>query len=470
MLPASLSNYYQTVRTNVQNRLQASNPSISKLLFGPAIIHHAEADKTIQRRLRELLDRRQVRLNRRHLLPYDLFQNTIQMFEQLKNTQETMPKAINGKTPVFLPKGLPVVIKMTGSPTNQKRFDQMKEAREICEANHTQNLCIPTARVYQDMLIESRVPITEFEIRNSIGLYIENLDKFDQAAAELTLFLCDSTIQDLIGGAECIWNSLSKTSTPRFDNLCIYLEDGIGKIGLIDLEKLSMFPGPCQDACRIAFSFFPFHFDIIMNTAKTFDPSIEKLRPTLEKEKNEILQFFNNVYINHRDFLRRSGISLENPTQPKQLTEERRQKIVDAAKNKLLSIMDDPQFGDDFKILLGEEHEETLNQFAKSCYEMIDKMMDSLRNELTRKVKDFGVITSPIQLCQARALILRHGYRNRQYEKFVEQGHLNMLKCPTSDKWYIMEKVRLEMFKEMQAGGDIALYVEDAESAEIFFI
>ena len=70
-----------------------------------------------------------------------------------------LPKSPEGKTAVYLPEGLPIVLKESGSPENQKRLDQMKEARAICNRLECRHLVIPKARVYANFIIEQRLPI-----------------------------------------------------------------------------------------------------------------------------------------------------------------------------------------------------------------------------------------------------------------------------------------------------------------------
>ena len=56
-----------------------------------------------------------------------------------------LPRASTGKAPVYFPKDLPVVLKYCGSPENKRRFEQMEQAREICDIHHYTHLVVPVA-------------------------------------------------------------------------------------------------------------------------------------------------------------------------------------------------------------------------------------------------------------------------------------------------------------------------------------
>lgn len=110
---------------------------------------------------------------RQHLLHYSLLEKA-KLYVDIPSNRKGLPIAPMCKTNVYLPQE-PIVLKHTGAPKNQERFDQMKEAREICSGY--KHLVIPKARVYRDFIVEERLPIIAHETKEHIGFYIDNCEK-----------------------------------------------------------------------------------------------------------------------------------------------------------------------------------------------------------------------------------------------------------------------------------------------------
>src|SRR5205814_1778439 len=102
----------------------------------------------------------------------------------------------------------------------------------------------------------------------------------------------------------------------RYDNVVPYLEQGEGKIGLVDLEEFV----PLRRSgdrpiyqCLSAVCFFPLHLEEIVEVMKRFDPEIEEHRPQLEKARDGALMRFKTAYEDHLNFVREKQITFEEP-------------------------------------------------------------------------------------------------------------------------------------------------------------
>ena len=128
-----------------------------------------------------------------------------------------------------MPDNLPIVLKQSGSPENRKRFNKMKQAREICDESNYPHLVIPTARIHGNFIIESRLPIMkDHNMKVQIGFYLDNVEKFTEAVEEFTGFLCQARLYDITGGTNDAYSTLSAVPIGRYDNVAMYLEKGVG--------------------------------------------------------------------------------------------------------------------------------------------------------------------------------------------------------------------------------------------------
>jgi hypothetical protein len=273
-----------------------------------------ERDTTLQR----LAGKKILHAWRRHQKKYCISDFYFEQGKSLIDSQSFLsePKAESGVTPVYLPKELSIVLKESGKGASKKRRDQMKEVRLLCERNHTTCLVVPKARVHGNFLIEQRLPIETGGTKEMIGFYIENKDKFKKAAEELTILFCHSHFGDVTGGKDAFQAILS-TSTPRYDNYALYVEKGIGKIGLVDLESFSHKVDKTKDdwcfiRCKDVVRLFPYQFDSIIDTAKKFDPNIDKFAGELNELRDNVLKGYRTIILDHIDFLKEKGISPES--------------------------------------------------------------------------------------------------------------------------------------------------------------
>jgi hypothetical protein len=303
---------------------------------------------------------------------------SLEIFEKAKpyidnpSSRNDLSLATNGKTKVYLPKELPVVLKHSGSPENQKRFQQIKMARNLCIENGYEHLIIPPARVYGDFIIESKVPIKANKFKEQMGLYIENWEKFTPAVKEFLEFFFQSSFSDITGGTSSGYEALSKSPMGRYDNIALFLDGDHGKMGLIDLEHFSRAHDSEKDEdfyafrCLYAVRLFPLHFDVIMDEAKKIDPTIELYRQRLVKERDESLKRFKIAYEDHADFIKEKGITIQNPLFFEKLSDDRIKELKNHLEKKIKKVHEGKTaYGGcySFKDCLGEDPDKTLTEF-----------------------------------------------------------------------------------------------------------
>lgn len=386
------------------------------------------------------------------------------LFEQAKlyidapANLRNLPRASSGRTPVYLPEKLPIVLKQSGSLKNQNRLDKMEQGRDLCENNGYKHLVIPKARVYRNFIIESRLPIPIHDTKEQIGFYKENRERFASAVEEFTGFLCQSSLADITGSGNNPYGTLSETPMGRYDNIALYLEAGQGKIGLVDLAEFTL--GCSKDdyvsRCRDAVHLFPYHLDEILKAAKKFDPNIEAHRGYLEKERDGALKRFKLAYEDHLDFVDKKGISTENPLAFEKLGKVRTEQLQKVIEEELYREHTDAFY----KGCLGALPDKTLISFNEKAFPQILDATYTLLNDLlesNQKIK--GTISTRTQLLSIRTL--KFGYPCSAFDKFVQttSKSLNML-----DFGDVFDRDRFSILlfdvilKELEKGGEIAYY------------
>jgi hypothetical protein len=233
-------------------------------------------------------------------------------------------KETDGKSLIFVNHDMPqILIKHPGVPVRWDpllRHNHQHQIKQFIERKKFKHLIVPQTKVEEDYLIEEKLPINGFDIREQIELYTKHIDSFTAAAEEFTQLLFMGSFTDLLGG---YWGSLSPTAIPRYDNALLYLERGYGKIGLIDVESLyinSESGLTCEnneetfEKCKIAVTFFPYHLNQIITQAEKFDKNISKRSPELEDIQEKILVFFDIIYGAHAIFLQHHNITEKNAT------------------------------------------------------------------------------------------------------------------------------------------------------------
>ena len=415
-----------------------------------------ESVKEVAKRTSEIFDdtiEEKAEVDEKYLLDAGLYKKAITYIETPSKLDD-MPVAPFGRTRVYLPKELPIVLKLSGSPANQERFEKMQEAQEVCEENEYTHLVIPQARVHGDFIIESRLPITAHEMKEQIGLYIEHTELFNDAVREFTGFICQTALGDITGGTESFYQKISSVPMGRYDNVSLYMEkEGevpVGKIGLIDVEDFQTLDSEDEvnylDRCKQAIYLFPYHLDIILEEVKKEYPAIEKHRKELEGARDKVLEYFKTCYRVHLDFINNNKISINNPDKIVKITQERKDEI-------RISIKE--YFEKRYKKVYADKSGkiENLDQFMENTFpQILDAVIDHVTQclQLSVKAKSKHTLFSSFpQLLAARTITVESSEISDRYK-----GEFNKVEF-ARDNVLAFDLLLEEIFKRLQ-GQEIA--------------
>lgn len=231
-------------------------------------------------------------------------------------------KETDGKSLIFVNPDMPkILIKHPGVCARWSplfRHNHQQQIKKFIKREKFKYIVVPQTKVEEDYLIEDKLPVNAFDIREQIELYTKHIDNFTAAAEEFTRLLLIVSFTDLLGG---YWSSLSSTAIPRYDNALLYLDHGYGKIGLIDVKSLyinSESELSCENNEQIferwkrAVIFFPYHLNQIIAQIERFDKNILKRRKELENIQEKMLVFFDKIYGAHARFLHYHNITANN--------------------------------------------------------------------------------------------------------------------------------------------------------------
>lgn len=392
------------------------------------------------------------------------------------------PIWLGGHIPTYLPRNFSVVIKKEKSCEDSSlRAEKMKKAQIICSSNNYTHLNVPKARAYKNFNIESRLPIPisagSEKTKRQIALYTQYPERFTKSITELTNFLCQTTLSDLIGGAVGIKNLL-KNEVPRHDNAVLYLEEENneikGKIALVDLDGFEA-KRPGYSQLQAVITLFPLHYNEIIQEAKTFFSDLQELTPSFFKRvRDDALDFINQVYLSHANFLMLNGITPENPNKfaPCSFTLERKNEIQYILSSKLI---------EDWKTknqsLYSGNIAKTLNNIQKIIPELLD-IVTTLFEEILKPSKEQPL--NYVDLVESRTFNFNYGIIKEYVMSKNMTDKFSILKELKEQEnfrdiqelgFYLIDK----LFEELVRGGEIVDYErlgrisENAYSEHIVF-
>ena len=394
-----------------------------------------------------------------------------------------LPRPLYGKSTVYFLDDL--VLKQTED--TYARFEKMGKAKLICQQNDYESLVIPQARVYEDFLIEKRLPIGFPRIKEQIGLYLENLDRFTTAVQEFTGFLFQATLHCMVGECEDPCSSITSHPMGRYDNICLFMIEGVGKIGLVDLERLNALNIPANVVplqktesrvldlkrkiyqflirasnisihnpdiiqaiqpyhqyekiwdtivsvtCHNAVCLFPHHLNEILGVAEKFSPIPAKLRVDLQSTKNKTLEKFQGIYRNHLLFCQEKGISIYNPAEiawPSAVQIELIQKSLEAKLRKIPEKRTFFKFRDfnPYKEVLGNDKEFTIKRFNEELFPAILKNTLLLLEEQIKSSNEKRLPESMVEVLSDRSFSLEGAF----FDHFIQEiaSKISMFNLP----------------------------------------
>jgi hypothetical protein len=231
-----------------------------------------------------------------------------------------------------------VVLKYSGKEGAITRFHQMQEVRSILNSQNSSHLIIPKASLYKDFLVEQRLPINVDKYHN-MNLYLSNKTLFDDAVRELTRLFSRLYLSDIVNEFNLRLEDMHwGWDNVRYDNLPLYLveEDGkrMGKIGLIDLERIQKRPNP--EGLQALVRIFPFHLDIIKEEASKLKMEFDEA--SLEDSAENGRKRLEVGFTNHLTWLKEKGVTAENFSEGFQVSPERVKELTTLLKEELLTL------------------------------------------------------------------------------------------------------------------------------------
>jgi hypothetical protein len=254
-----------------------------------------------------------------------------------------MPRASSGNTQVYFPPATPsIILKQSGKQEAIDRFSGMQRVLHILRSQGSSHLVIPRAALCGPFLVEDRLPISSDDYIN-MQRYIDNPRAFDEAVLEMTRLFSKVHLTDLVSRQiHPISNIVGNTI--RYDNLPLYIENGVGKIGLIDLEHIVDTPSspgnrdfgfsvpssPSEILARI----FPYHVDIIVEESNKLKMACTESH--VRRSAKQGYEFLQKGYIDHLNWLQQKKITTQNFNQFFEITPNRIEMIVENLTEKFL--------------------------------------------------------------------------------------------------------------------------------------
>ncbi len=382
----------------------------------------------------------------------------------------SMPRAPSGRSAVYLPSEIPhIVLKHTGVPTNFQRLETMIIAREICGKKGYRHLAIPKADTYGDFIIEERLPIKFFHLKEQIGFYLNHHKLLTGAIKEFAEFCFENEVCDLTGGRNPL-NALSGGAPiPRFDNVPFYQVEEGGeiqfKIGLIDLEGFSsggkdIAAEHLRTVLTTMVHLFPLHLETILEVAGKYgkETEVETFQKELILEQQTALLFFKRSYTDHRQFLSDNDIPLSMPLKfsshletYESLRKEGFEKyifehLVNGHKDEMSRLHG----------CLGVSVDDSLDKLGKSMPKIYEGILSILRNQIEEKLKSCkSRPVSEEEWLYCRTLIFDPKILTEPVFMLLKEN----LEFPDTIKGIFLAKELTEMiFKGMKERGGLAYF------------
>ncbi len=273
--------------------------------FLKAPIDRHEAALTIQSRWRRRL------VKHSPFIPRGEKKHLEKILESMKvQGLETVVRAPSGGSPVYLPAGCSIVFKKAGMWHAGERLRKMVYLREILQSQGSTHLVIPQARVVQEFIAESKLPIDDDDYYN-MNLYLSHLQLFDQPVREMTRLCSKVYFSDWVTYTLAPLGRIPHVEDlVRYDNFPFYLQNGKAYIGLIDTEDIDFCENP--RSFTLLARVFPYHLHIIREELRKLDKDVDEEALEEAGQKGKI--FLKMGYIDFARWLHAKGISRVNLT------------------------------------------------------------------------------------------------------------------------------------------------------------
>lgn len=227
------------------------------------------------------------------------------------------PRVLEGRSLVYTSKQYPSLIaKHVGISDARDRWHNIFSMRKVLAQLDIKRLYVPRARVFKEVLFEERLPVSIYV--DSMCLYKENPEAFDEAIKELLFLFKKVHCRDLVAETDAPTDNFplalkvqDRWLFPRYDNLPLFIQEGEGRIALVDLETFSWDPHPCP--VEELAVMFPMHKQLLITEAEKLHIPFSKKE--VENSINKGLAFFNHV-LGHQEFCKKKNVSLSRNCAP----------------------------------------------------------------------------------------------------------------------------------------------------------
>jgi hypothetical protein len=321
-------------------------------------------------------------------------------------------------------------------------------------------------------IIEDRIPIGLDFPKSQIGFYREHQAACTEAIKEFTHFCCHAQMDDLISKNET-WSTIGYSG--RYDNVPLYQDNGQIKIALIDLEYFSHIaptPRQCLKNLETVVTLFPHHADEILQIGEQY---IKKLSPeerekglhSIETARKNSLQLFQHIYENHVTFLKKNGITTENPTKLVAITSERTEEICRTVDHFLTDHNDWLYEG-----CLGTSPQEALDDVRKKVPLIVEQIQQFLESAIHKSLHGMNLDVQHVafsDLPQIRTFFVQHNFNSHIRLRSCVEAQLEKLSFSDKDeKRRFATKLLDHIFSEL-SGKEIAYFNRSSCLEHIIF-
>ncbi|MDD6310055.1 MAG: hypothetical protein PUA53_03445 [Chlamydia suis] len=227
------------------------------------------------------------------------------------------PRVLEGRSLVYTSKQYPSLIaKHVGISDARSRWHNIFSMRKVLAQLDIKRLHVPRARVFKEVLFEERLPVSIYV--DSMCLYKENPEAFDEAIKELLFLFKKVHCRDLVAETDAPTDNFplalkvqERWLFPRYDNLPLFIQEGEGRIALVDLETFSWDPHPCP--VEELAVMFPMHKNLLITEAEKLHIPFSKKEVENSIKKGQA--FFNHV-LGHQEFCKKKNVSLSRNCAP----------------------------------------------------------------------------------------------------------------------------------------------------------
>lgn len=342
----------------------------------------------------------------------------------------TLPKADDGRTPVYFPKDARIVIKESRDMLeSNRRFSDSVGARSTCLREGYRHLIIPKAKPIKKYLVEERLPISGHGLKEQIDIYSKHRNEFTDAVKEFTAFTLTNHVSDIRGTRSPV-KIVGDFPLPRYDNFILYIDtqDGLPsyRIGMVDLEHFKPAPkgltkAQMLESIKGAITLFPHHFDTIIETALRYYPEVREKQAELKILQEKVLTFHQNYLENHVQHLEEKGIQVSAPWKEIEITPARKDEIITVISDKIQALHEykGPRNSDIyFPGILGSQPTESIQHLKSELIpSAIGSTLQMINQSLQKKALKVSStdLSNPSSLSNARSLFFN---RNDHFEPF----------------------------------------------------